>query len=405
MVLWFSDRTPYSSPVLAKIFLGALLGCFSWILRTCLKEGRRAVALRWSRQDGKSVALVLSTIGRKDTMLRTKLLVGILVLVTTIPLAHAQQTGAPKITAITQGGVGFVSFSQGDSGTNATIGQWDTPYPYGNGGPQLPGAEPSGPSLLTVDIDVNDGGTVGFQYGFKTWDGGAYDWLDISLVTASGTIPLVSHLGQPIGNDWGSFWQSPNVSISKDLKPWKGQHVQLVFSVEQDGWGDQSQASVTDLSIDSCSVAPLSTPPFTDPLAQSFENGQTLDTAHLTPEMQTAETCFTGLVGAWRLNSAYRPSEYQGHLRDIWDKWKAPGNLQNNTSAACAATRAAVRAEFNKHGLGASHIRPASPNGTHTRGLAIDMSIGGLQNVDTLAGQCHLFRPFPTRDKVHFLHQ
>ena len=338
-------------------------------------------------------------------MLTPKSLLCILLMATAVPAAQAQQTGAPKITAVTPGGVGYVTVSQDASGTNASIGEWNTPYPYGDGGPPLPGAEPSGPSLLTVDIDVNGGGTIGFQYGFKTWDGGIYDWLDINLVTPSGTIALVSRLGQPSGSSYGSFWQSPNISLSKDLTPWKGQHVQLVFSVQQDGWGDQSQAQITGLAVDGCSVAPLSNPPFNDPVAQSFENGQTIDTGHLTPEMQTAEACFAGLVGGWRLNSAYRPSEYQGHLREIWDKWKAPGNLKTNTDPACAATRAAVQAEFNKHGLGASHIRPASPNGTHTRGLAIDMSIGGLQNVDALAGQCHLYRPFPTRDKVHFLHQ
>ncbi len=322
------------------------------------------------------------------------------------PLAYSQQQPNPaKITAVSQGGVGFVTVTQGTNGINASIGEWDTPYPYGLNGQKLPGAEPSGPSTLTVDIDVNDGGLVNFSYALKTWDGGVYDWLDINLVTPSGTIPLVSKLGQPSGNDWGTFWQSPNVPVSKDLGSWKNQHVQLVFSVVQDGWGDQTQAQAVNIAVRSCAIPPLTNPPFTDPEATSFENGQAIDTDKLTPAMQTAWSCFSGLVGANRLRSAYRPPEYQGHLREIWDKWKAPGNLQSNTDPACAATKTAVGAEFNRHGLGASTLRPAGANGTHPQGLAIDISIIGLHNVDALAAQCQLYRPFPSTDKVHFQHQ
>lgn len=322
------------------------------------------------------------------------------------PIAYSQQQpNPPKITGVSQGGVGFVTVTQGANGINASIGEWDTPYPYGVNGQSLPGAEPSGPSTLSVDIDVNDGGLVNFSYGLKTWDGGVYDWLDITLVTPSGTIPLVSKLGQPSGNNWGTFWQSPNVAVSKDLSPWKNQHVQLVFSVVQDGWGDQTQAQAVNIELRHCAIPPLTNPPFTDPVAQSFENGQTIDTVDLTPSMQTAWACFSSLVGANRLTSAYRPSEYQSHLREIWDKWNAPGNLRSNTDPECATTKAAVQAEFNRHGLGASHIRPAGPNGNHTRGLAIDISISGLPNVDALAAQCQLYRPFPTTDRVHFEHQ
>ncbi|BFG81417.1 hypothetical protein PTKU46_94510 [Paraburkholderia terrae] len=339
-------------------------------------------------------------------MFRPLFLLCTLFLLAAVPNAYSQQQPNPsKVTAVTQGGVGFVNISQGTAGISATIGQWGIPYPGGVNGPPLPGAEPSGPSILTVDIDVNDGGLVNFSYGLKTWDGGIYDWLDVKLITPSGTIPLVSNLGQPSGNNWGSFWQSPNISFSKDLSAWKNQHVQLVFSVEQDGYGDETQAQVVNLAIRSCAVAPLTTPPFTDSKAQAFENGQTLDTVDLSPAMQASWSCFAGLVGANRISSAYRPSEYQSHLREIWDKWNAPGNLKANTDPECATIKDAVQTEFNRHGLGASNIRPASGNGNHTRGLAIDVSINGLQNVDALAAQCQLYRPFPTTDRVHFQHQ
>jgi hypothetical protein len=127
-----------------------------------------------------------------------------------------------------------------------------------------------------------------------------------------------------------------------------------VFSVEQDGYGDQTQAQELNLAIRSCAIPPVANPPFNDPLAQSFEDGQTIDTNDLTPAMQVSWSCFSSLVGANRLTSGYRPPEYQGHLREIRDKWNAPGNLKSNTDPACATTKAAVQAEFNKHGLGAS---------------------------------------------------
>src|SRR6266481_1198268 len=305
---------------------------------------------------------------RRGFMPRWILPVCTLLALLAIPNAYSQQqANPPKITAVTPGGVGFVNVTQGPNGISATIGEWGTPYPYGVNGPPLPGVEPSGPSILTIDIDVNDGGIVSFSYGLETWDGGIYDWLDINLVTPTGTIPLVSNLGQPSGNNWGSFWKSPNISLSKDLSPWKNQHVQLVFSVEQDGYGDQTQGLLDNAAISGCAISPLTNPPFNDPKAQSFEDGNTIDTNDLTSAMQKAwspfpagtgiPACpsgFAGLVGAGRLISAYRPPEYQSHFREIWDKWKPPGNLQSNTDPGCASIKAAVQAEFNKHGLAAS---------------------------------------------------
>jgi len=66
------------------------------------------------------------------------------------------------------------------------------------------GLEPYGASTVTIDIDVNHGGTAQFNYAYQTWDGGQWDWYDISLSTPSGTIPIVTHLGYPV-DEWGIY--------------------------------------------------------------------------------------------------------------------------------------------------------------------------------------------------------
>ena len=70
-----------------------------------------------------------------------------------------------------------------------------------------------------------------------------------------------------------------------------------MFSVEQDGYGDETQGYENNLAISTCAIAPLLNPPFTDPVAQAFDDGQTIDIVDLTPAMQTAEAYFVGIVG------------------------------------------------------------------------------------------------------------
>ena len=42
------------------------------------------------------------------------------------PIAYSQQhPNPPKITGVSQGGVGFVTVTQGANGINASIGEWD----------------------------------------------------------------------------------------------------------------------------------------------------------------------------------------------------------------------------------------------------------------------------------------
>lgn len=331
----------------------------------------------------------------------------VVALVFLVPCRGGAQTPAPLhpavITSTTSGGVGYVNFSNDSNGLNAQLGRWDTAYSGGLNGPSEPGAEPLGDSTLAVGIDVNDGGTATFDYTYKTWDGGIWDWYDVSLVTPTGTISLLRHLGKP-GNDYGTYYESPHVPISVSLNRWRNQHVTVIFSVTQDGWGDQSQGEVIGFNVRTCAVPPLA--PLTDPEALRFEAGNTIDTQHLQSSMQTALGCVQTAAaaegGTVTVSSAYRAPSYQAHLREVWDKWRL---LKDKRDPECDELKHIVQSEFAKHGLLPSQ-RPASPNGPHTQGAAIDMrSSLPTSGFLALTAGCGLTRPLPSTDPVHFTHQ
>lgn len=317
--------------------------------------------------------------------------------------AMAQNQANPAVvTAVSQGGVGYVNYSSSTSGIDATIGRWDTPYPNGDNGAYAPGLEPTGASVLSIDIDVNDGGIASFSYKLETWDAGIWDWYDISVQTPAGAVSIVSHLGKP-GSDYGTYFESAEIPVSFNMNPYRNQHITFIFSVQQDGWGDQTAGLLYGFGLRTCQVAPLT--PLTDPVAISFENGNQVDIADLTAAMQTALDCVQQAVanagGTVTVSSAYRPSQYQAHLREIWDKWRL---LRDRREPECADLRTQVQQEFQRHGLLLTQ-RPASPNGPHTRGLAVDMrSSLPLQQFLNLATGCQLQRPLPQTDPVHFTH-
>ena len=309
----------------------------------------------------------------------------------------------PRITSVTPTGVGYTTVVNSTNGISADLGRWDTPYPGGPNGPSAPGLEPSGSSMLAIAIDVNDGGQVSFDYSLRTWDAGRYDWYNISVVTPTGTVSLVNRLGKP-GDDYGTYFQSPRIPISVSLNPWRNLQVTFLFSVRHDGWGDQTQGQLFGFSIRTCPVAPLA--PLTDADALRFENGDTVNIEGLQPDMREALGCLRTAAAADRgtltVTSAYRPPTYQEHLREVWDKWRLLRDMRN---AECDELRTQVRNEFTRHGLLSSQ-RPATANGRHTQGAAIDMvSTLPTARFLALANRCHLVRPLPEADPVHFIHQ
>jgi RHS repeat-associated protein len=186
-----------------------------------------------------------------------------------------------------------------------------------------------------------------------------------------------------------------------------------IFDPYEDGWYMVITIPPIEINLpaspqqQTCPVQPLS--PITDPTAQSFENGNTIDTQHLTEPMRAGLACFqtavTNAGGSFSLTSAYRPPAYQQHLQEVWDKWH---QLRDNHQPECAQTRQQVQAEFQRHGLQwRQGARPVN-NSAHERGEAIDVSITNLprgQDVDRLAGGCGLYRPSPQGDPVHFIHR
>ena len=309
-----------------------------------------------------------------------------------------------------------VTLSSDSNGLSATIGRWDTPYTEGLCGAPVQGTEPVAVSKYFVDIDVQDGGVLAFTYEYVTYDSpahftvqlGNYDRCEIFVSPPSaGAVIVAPTLFGPNQQCWGDLWSSGRVSVSQSLNNWINQSVTLVVNVFQNGYGDQSQARISNLAIRTCAQAPLT------PLsasAQAFEDDPTrIDVAGLSPAAQTALSCFQAAVtnagGSIVVTSAFRPPDYQLHLREVWDKWKS---LMANVSPECADLRAQAHAEFINHGLGASKKRPAGAAGSHPRGIAFDANVSGVDQ-DALAAQCGLFRPFPgpcsttpNCDPVHF---
>ena len=317
------------------------------------------------------------------------------------PSLSAAAVNPAVITSVTSGGVGYVTHSQSANGVSASVGRWDTPYPNPETGEREEGLEPDGTSDLFIDIDVNDGGLISFSYRIKTYDAGIYDWLDVKLETPDGTITLASKVGKP-GTDYGSFWQSAQISLSQSLDKWRDQSVRFVFSTVQDGWGDQSLSELINFDVRTCAVPPLTE--ITDSDAQAFEDGQTVNTEPLAPALSQGLACLETAVlaagGTFEVTSAFRPPAYQEHLREVWDKWQL---LRNRREPECAELREAVRQEFVNHELLLSQ-RPAAGNGAHTQGNAFDaaFTLPAGRSIDTLATGCNLRRPWPQRDRVHF---
>ena len=318
------------------------------------------------------------------------------------PAGFAQTANPARIAAVTPGGVGYVTTSSGANGISATVGRWDTPYPNGDNGEPAPGLEPFGASTLSIDVDVNDGGIASFSYKFLTWDAGIYDWFDAYLITPTGQITYVQNYGKP-GSDYGTYWESSRVVVTQKLDQWRNQRVTFVFSVQQDGWGDQSATQIDSFDIRTCPVPPLT--PITDPAAQNFENGNTVDETGLNAAMTAALACLRAAAGAAggaiTVNSAFRPPAYQAHLREVWDRWN---DLRNRREQECQDLRTQVQQEFQRHGLLLSQ-RPAAAS-AHTRGEAFDANwnLPAGTNIDTLAAGCGLQRPF-ANDPVHFIHR
>lgn len=153
---------------------------------------------------------------------------------------------------------------------------------------------------------------------------------------------------------------------------------------------------------DCCPVPPLT--PLTDSLSIRLERGEVLEKGYLTQAMQEAVDCFrreiSNAEGTLTINSAYRTPEYQRHLWEVWNRYK---KLVNDKTPECSELRNQVIQEFGRHDLSLRQ-EPARKRSAHTDGIAIDatVTLPAGKDVDTLANNCDLYRPFPQTDRVHF---
>ena len=123
------------------------------------------------------------------------------------------------------------------------------------------------------------------------------------------------------------------------------------------------------------------------------------DRFHLGGELVCLKNQVAATGGSYELLSAYRPTGYQRHLREVWDTWE---KLQRHPEPECRVLRQKVQREIGmgRHNLG---YRP-TVGSLHERGLAFDLRISGLSGaaIDSAADGCILRRFSPQRDPNHF---
>lgn len=156
--------------------------------------------------------------------------------------------------------------------------------------------------------------------------------------------------------------------------------------------------------------------PHHEALAWEFEhkNGKVFDYKNLSESLKDKLACMereTALSGGTsRRESGYRPSAYQRHLREVWEKQKEIDQNWRSLTAAekasCAATVVQVAAEMSKHTI----QYPPAQNSRHERlpaeafDLRINMPSGDRLDpaIDFNAFGCGLHRFDIYKDPNHF---
>ena len=149
-----------------------------------------------------------------------------------------------------------------------------------------------------------------------------------------------------------------------------------------------------------CSIAALT--PLTDPLALQMEGGQTVIWTNTAPQLQVCVNKFISKVGG-KVDSAYRPQEYQTHLWEIRDRW-CTLRLQTSSDASCSDLKSTVSAEVTKHFGAGWACGAVGPTSRHTAGTGVDIS--GIDQSSSAVQQaavasCLTWRNYPG-DPYHY---
>lgn len=150
-----------------------------------------------------------------------------------------------------------------------------------------------------------------------------------------------------------------------------------------------------------CSVSPLTSPPFTDPLAQQMEamNGNAVIWNN--PQLERCANKFIGLVGG-RVTSAYRPPAYQTHLFEIRDRWCTQG-LRSNSNSACSSLKDTVFTEVSNHFGLRWACGAVGATSRHSSGTGVDISgVDASRVTPTILTQSCLTHPIYQDDTVHY---
>jgi hypothetical protein len=183
------------------------------------------------------------------------------------PLINALQNGGFEYGDLTgwtiapsSPGYVAVSLDQTSEGSYAgRLGRWDQPYSNFGGfnGPSVPGVEPLGTDSMYQDFQLPPDGTarLTFDFNVETYDGAAYDWLDVFILDATTGATLaqpVTRVGGIIRgstSNWGEYYTTGWRTITANLTPYIGRRIRVQFSVRQDGYGDQIAAYIDKVEL------------------------------------------------------------------------------------------------------------------------------------------------------------
>lgn len=139
------------------------------------------------------------------------------------------------------------------------------------------------------------------------------------------------------------------------------------------------------IRVPGCPIPPLTSPPFTDPVAQGFENGNRWRSDLLTADYQTKLACVQSEItekhGTYTGTSAYRPTEYQRHLYEVVQKDVVLKPSYMAAHPECQALRNQVTREMGPspgHGLGYNQEVAIPGTSRHESGTAFDLTPHGL---------------------------
>lgn len=272
------------------------------------------------------------------------------------------------------------------NGIRTQVGKWEI-------GP----SQFSANSTLLIEVEANDGGIAYFDYATESGDFASFniDLIPPAPLTLQRVFSQTHFFARP---------RSAFQRFSIDLTPYRQQTILLVFNASYGQVSGnitfEARASIEDLQLATCQVAPLK--PLTDPDALVFEGGNIINTDPANFNLNTKLSCFSAAIAnssatSGTLTSAYRPPTYQTHLREVYTKQML---LRNRREPECVTLKAEVQADFNQHGI----IKRPARSSNHSRGNSFDFAITGLTDVqiDGLAATCGLTRPDPVGDRVHF---